>query len=251
MELDPTDPSQQPSRPETSKTRNTASSRTTRTAISSANHSESTRVTSGRGAAPLSASSHNKSSSTEPTKHKHFKRKPSLGGIDPNSVAYPLNFEFKSATGGYNRAKIPPEDFRKMPQITRSKFLTYEKPDETIQRHVVISHVRANVYLKEKHELERQKQIELDRRKNMKAEASKLGEGEGSKMAQERMKQRGELVGRMRERELQYIVEGQKSSIDAIKLKDYLTYRQRPNFWRMEREILSPKDKARLSRIML
>lgn len=127
--------------------------------------------------------------------------------------------------------KISRRQFTLLDPLTRAKYLAYQKPPPECAQLIVDADKRSKMWEREER---RNLQIVADtmwkrwekRKFGVKhGEDSKVGE-DYAKKASERTRGKVAKALEMREAELQFLVEGQQNSIEAIRLKEYLSQKR-------------------------
>ncbi|KAJ3272614.1 hypothetical protein HDV01_005361 [Terramyces sp. JEL0728] len=131
------------------------------------------------------------------------------------------------ATSSYNPSKLTPKQIKKLDLQTKAKYMAYEKPDQAIQLKIAQSELRSKKWLREEHA--RIQQIVQQARKKWDLVHKAIEDPEQKRIglqksmeATRRIRRKNRQLAINREEELQYLVEGQNSSIDAIQLKEHL-----------------------------
>ncbi|KAI8914249.1 hypothetical protein EDD86DRAFT_273342 [Gorgonomyces haynaldii] len=124
----------------------------------------------------------------------------------------------------YNSAKVTQSAFAKMDPYTKAKYKAYDKIEQTLMDRVIESERRSRQILRQ----ERKRNEEIIQAAKIRwtllhssVPASQTGQ-QGAKEAKKRIQKKLRLIEKTREDELQFLVEGQANSIDAIRLKEHL-----------------------------
>ncbi|KAJ3215029.1 hypothetical protein HK099_006556 [Clydaea vesicula] len=124
----------------------------------------------------------------------------------------------------FNPVNLTKKTLKNMPRLIKSKYMAYEVPNPALLLKIERSELRSRIIIKK--EQEEIKNAIRDYKKMM--EKKKIGYDDdlvalqGARKARERMHMRYKAQMWMKELELQYLVEGQSNSIDAIRLKENL-----------------------------
>ncbi|KAJ3030801.1 UNVERIFIED_CONTAM: hypothetical protein HDU68_007718 [Siphonaria sp. JEL0065] len=144
--------------------------------------------------------------------------------INPDESYSPFHLADKSS---FNPARLNSRQIRKMDKLTLAKYQAYEKPSAEIIQNIDESSARAKMFTKSEHKklLEQCNSIRtlLARKKGLVSAAEEAIALENAKKAEDRMKDKFKNMALARETELAFLVEGQPNSIDAIRLKEYLS----------------------------
>ncbi|KAI8614269.1 hypothetical protein BC830DRAFT_1169567 [Chytriomyces sp. MP71] len=144
--------------------------------------------------------------------------------LNPDDSYTPFHLSDKSS---FNLAKVSTRQVRKMDRVTLAKYKAYEKPTPNIVQNIDESSARAKALLKHHHKRIQEEcsslRILLERKKGH-IEVGEEGRAqEEARRAMDRMKDKHARMNLARETELAFLVEGQPNSIDAIRLKEYLS----------------------------
>nr|KAJ3415128.1 hypothetical protein HK105_001595 [Polyrhizophydium stewartii] len=171
----------------------------------------------------------------------------SAGIEDIAYVPFPL-----STKSSFNPARLSSRQMDRLDPLTRAKYMAYEKPPGDVIEQIGHSERRARKWLREEHRRVRsvvdaaKKKWEL-LHKAVEDPASQLVGEQGAAMARKRMREKIRKMMETREDELQFLVEGQSTSIDAIRLKEHLVIRA--NKPKVDK-IFSEKDRLRVEELL-
>ncbi|KAK6096141.1 hypothetical protein MT418_004006 [Batrachochytrium dendrobatidis] len=136
--------------------------------------------------------------------------------------------------------------------LTKAKYMSYEKPSFHVIEQIGNSERRSRKWLRDEH-LRIQTIIETARKKwnllhkAVEDPAKQLIGQQSAAIARIRMKEKVKKIMDTRANELQFLVEGQTTSIDAIRLKEHLVLRSNmPKVGRM----FSEKDRLRVEELL-
>ncbi|KAJ3259990.1 hypothetical protein HK103_001500 [Boothiomyces macroporosus] len=156
------------------------------------------------------------------------------------------------ANSSYNPTKLTANQLKKLDLQTKAKYMAYEKPDQFIQLKIAQSEQRSKKWLREEHAriqdivLQARKKWDLIHRAIEDPEQKKFGELK-SLEAMRRIKRKKKQMAINRDEELQYLVEGQNSSIDAIQLKEHLVI---PKTVPKVDKYITPKERSRVEELL-
>ncbi|TPX32118.1 hypothetical protein SmJEL517_g04683 [Synchytrium microbalum] len=124
---------------------------------------------------------------------------------------------FQSATPTFSKTKLTKKQWDSLTQVQRAKYLAYEKPSTRILTNIAHSEMRVDELFKE------DKKKMSEQAQEFKSRTARANDqGDGAQMAQMRMVAKAREERESRNAELQQLIEGQRSSFDAIRLKEYL-----------------------------
>ncbi|KAJ3127218.1 hypothetical protein HK101_005620 [Irineochytrium annulatum] len=168
--------------------------------------------------------------------------------LDPEDSYQPFALSNKSS---FNPGTLSVKQRKTMDMLTRAKFGAYEKPEPTIATQIDQSRARAKRWSKEEHHRLREQIFEIRRcgrrRRGLLDEEEEREAQEAARKANERMRGKLKSIVMSRDNELQFLVEGQRNAIDAIRLKEFLVIRP-PNV-NMGKEY-SDKDRLRVEELL-
>lgn len=141
---------------------------------------------------------------------------------DEDSIKYtPFPLQPKSS---YNPSSLSKRDLSRMNKQIAAKYGAYKLPDVEIVKKIEETNWRARRVLKR--EAQEAKQVYLEDQELLSKRRGHLGNDErhlkSVELAQKRMKMKIDRIMKMKEAEIQSLIEGQINSIDAIKLKEFL-----------------------------
>eukprot|EP00842_Homolaphlyctis_polyrhiza_P000588 jgi/Hompol1/152/HPOL_005241-RA len=167
-----------------------------------------------------------------------------------DDVAYaPFALSTKSS---FNPARLSKRQIERLDPLTRAKYMVYDKPSQNIIEQIGHSERRSRRWLREEHRRIQEivdaarKKWELLHKAIEDPVSQRIGE-QGAAMARKRMREKIRKMMETREDELQFLVEGQSTSIDAIRLKEHLVIRT--NKPKVDR-IFSEKDRLRVEELL-
>ncbi|KAJ8327643.1 LKAAEAR motif containing 1 [Batrachochytrium dendrobatidis] len=169
-------------------------------------------------------------------------------GIDTTSYT-PFQLSSKSS---FNPSQLTTRQLNRLDMLTKAKYMSYEKPSFHVIEQIGNSERRSRKWLRDEH-LRIQTIIETARKKwnllhkAVEDPAKQLIGQQSAAIARIRMKEKVKKIMDTREDELQFLVEGQTTSIDAIRLKEHLVLRSNmPKVGRM----FSEKDRLRVEELL-
>ncbi|KAJ3249381.1 hypothetical protein HDU78_003167 [Chytriomyces hyalinus] len=149
--------------------------------------------------------------------------------MNPDESYTPFHLSDKSS---FNAARLPTRQMRKMDRLTLAKYKAYEKPDAEIIQNIDESNARAKVWHRQQHKRIMEQYTTMktlfERKRGYLAAQEEQMALEHAKQAADRMKEKFQNMSLARETELAFLVEGQPNSIDAIRLKEYLSTKAIP-----------------------
>ncbi|KAJ3324649.1 hypothetical protein HDV06_006542 [Boothiomyces sp. JEL0866] len=157
-----------------------------------------------------------------------------------------------AAASSYNPSKLTTNQLKKLDLQTKAKYMAYDKPDQFIQLKIAQSELRSKKWLREEHARiqdivqQARKKWDLIHRAIEDPEQKRIGE-QKSLEAKRRIKRKKKQMAINRDEELQYLVEGQNSSIDAIQLKEHLVI---PKTVPKVEKYITSKEKSRVEELL-
>ncbi|KAJ3119773.1 hypothetical protein HK098_005178 [Nowakowskiella sp. JEL0407] len=127
-------------------------------------------------------------------------------------------------SSSFSPAKLSTKSRKKISQTLKAKYDAYSLPNQSLVNSIEASCKRA----KQSEKLEREKLSTLisNARQSLEKRKGNLDDCIGPVLARERMKNKLSEREKNRQLELQFLVEGQRNSIDAIRLKEFLSVRK-------------------------
>ncbi|KAJ1552586.1 hypothetical protein HK096_011221, partial [Nowakowskiella sp. JEL0078] len=148
-------------------------------------------------------------------------------------------------SSSFNPLRLSKKQLRNLDRLTMSKYNAYATPDKEVVARIEESGKRVKGRQRRSRK-ELGRQIEearklWEKRKGL-ASGDDTAAKEGARKARERMELKAKCAEAAKDAELQFLVEGQRSSIDAIRLKEYLTLKTS----KFNLGFYSEKDKLRV-----
>ncbi|KND04367.1 uncharacterized protein SPPG_00096 [Spizellomyces punctatus DAOM BR117] len=192
------------------------------------------------------AATSNALDSPTPDRPSNIRRKNSQAPNLPPATPYkpfPL-----SETSSFSPASIPKGKLRSLAPQTVAKYEAYTAPPAPVAQMIERSGQRAKARLRDEKRLVRQ-QIEAARMKWGNGKEREDAGEEMARRARERMRKKLNKALAFREMELQFLVEGQRNSIDAIRLKEYLALRPHKTI-DIPKDMYTDEDRVRVDRLL-
>ncbi|KAJ3205955.1 hypothetical protein HDU67_008530 [Dinochytrium kinnereticum] len=168
--------------------------------------------------------------------------------LDPEESYKPFTLSQKSS---FNPSSMSERQLGKLDRLTRAKYGAYEKPEAQISQQIDQSRARAKQWTKYEREKLRDQIYEIqrmwERKRGHVGELEERKGQEAARRATERMRGKIRSIMASRDNELQFLVEGQRNAIDAIRLKEFLVLRT-PNV-KLGRQY-SDKDRLRVEELL-
>lgn len=168
---------------------------------------------------------------------------------DPGRIYEPFPLK---PTSSFAPGTVSPRQLSRMDPRLRAKYQAYTTPAPSLQVKISASEKRARKWMHEEHKRLEIVHAEEKRKWDLlhRAIEDPAKKAEGQKLAMRahrRILHKKTLFRHLREKELQYLVEGQSNSIDAIQLKEFLV----PFQTSVEPEYtFTAREKARLEELV-
>ncbi|KAI9103043.1 hypothetical protein DFS34DRAFT_349807 [Phlyctochytrium arcticum] len=153
-----------------------------------------------------------------------------------------------TATSSFSPTSIPNKKLSRLAPQTIAKYQAYAAPVPEVAQMIERSGQRSKARARNERKLIRE-HYERARRKWGNMDEREMEGEEMARRARERMRNKLHDAITFREMELQFLVEGQRNSIDAIRLKEYLALRPRKTV-DMPKGIYSDEDRVRVDRLL-
>ncbi|KAH6572269.1 hypothetical protein BASA50_009407 [Batrachochytrium salamandrivorans] len=157
-----------------------------------------------------------------------------------------------SAKSSFNPTGLTARQLNRMDSLTKAKYKAYEAPPAHVAEQIRHSEQRSHRWLQAEHSRIQtivgaaRKRWEL-LHKAIEDPLDQLAGEQGAALAQRRMSDKIYKIMKTREDELQFLVEGQTTSIDAMRLKEFLVIK--PNMPKIGK-IYSKKDRMRVEELL-